>query len=57
MCRVDFKKYQDIYVFCDSDPIGYYLNYKKIHYHAVEDGLIVSAITIPRAMTTEGISD
>ena len=36
---VDFKKYQDIYVFCDSDPIGYYLNYKKIHYHAVEDGL------------------
>lgn len=36
---VDFKKYQDIYVFCDSDPIGYYLNYKKTHYHAVEDGL------------------
>ena len=36
---VDFKKYQDIYVFCDSDPIGYYLNYKKIRYHAVEDGL------------------
>lgn len=36
---VDFKKYRDIYVFCDSDPIGYYLNYKKIHYHALEDGL------------------
>ncbi|MCI6715521.1 MAG: glycosyltransferase family 52 protein [Lachnospiraceae bacterium] len=36
---VDFKKYRDIYVFCDSDPIGYYLNYKKIYYHAVEDGL------------------
>ncbi|SFU67792.1 glycosyltransferase family 52 [Butyrivibrio sp. INlla21] len=36
---VDFKKYKDIYVFCDSDPIGYYLNYKKIKYHAVEDGL------------------
>lgn len=36
---VDFKSYQDIYVFCDSDPIGYYLNYKKIPYHAVEDGL------------------
>ncbi len=36
---VDFTKYKDIYVFCDSDPIGYYLNYKKIRYHAVEDGL------------------
>lgn len=36
---VDFKEYQDIYVFCDSDPIGYYLSYKKIHYHALEDGL------------------
>lgn len=36
---VDFKQYGDIYVFCDSDPIGYYLSYKKIHYHAVEDGL------------------
>lgn len=36
---VDFKKYKDIYVFCDSDPIGYYLSYKKIRYHAVEDGL------------------
>lgn len=36
---VDFRQYKDIYVFCDSDPIGYYLNYKKIYYHAVEDGL------------------
>ena len=36
---VDFKQYRDIYVFCDSDPIGYYLSYKKIYYHAVEDGL------------------
>ena len=36
---VDFKQYEDIYVFCDSDPIGYYLNYKKIRYHALEDGL------------------
>lgn len=36
---MDFKQYKDIYVFCDSDPIGYYLNYKKIQYHAVEDGL------------------
>lgn len=36
---VNFKEYKEIYVFCDSDPIGYYLNYKKIYYHAVEDGL------------------
>ena len=36
---VDFRQYRDIYVFCDSDPIGYYLSYKKIYYHAVEDGL------------------
>lgn len=36
---VDFKEYGDIYVFCDSDPIGYYLSYKKIYYHALEDGL------------------
>ncbi len=36
---VDFKQYKDIYVYCDIDPIGYYLNWKKIPYHAVEDGL------------------
>jgi len=36
---VDFKKYDDIYVFCDSDPIGYYLNKHRIRYHAMEDGL------------------
>lgn len=36
---VDFGEYGDVYVFCDSDPIGYYLNYKKIPYHALEDGL------------------
>lgn len=36
---VDLKGYDDVYVFCDSDPIGYYLNYKKIPYHALEDGL------------------
>jgi hypothetical protein len=36
---VGFKDYDDVYVFCDSDPIGYYLNYKHIYYHAVEDGL------------------
>lgn len=36
---VDFTQYEDIYVFCDIDPIGYYLNWKHIPYHAVEDGL------------------
>lgn len=36
---VDFKEYKDIYVYCDSDPIGYYLNRKRIPYHALEDGL------------------
>ena len=36
---VNFKEYKDVYVFCDSDPIGYYLSYKKIYYHALEDGL------------------
>ena len=36
---VDLKEYEDIYVFCDSDPIGYYLNRYKISYHALEDGL------------------
>ncbi|MBR1669341.1 MAG: lipooligosaccharide sialyltransferase [Butyrivibrio sp.] len=35
----DLAAYRVVYVFCDSDPIGYYLNYKKIRYHAVEDGL------------------
>lgn len=36
---VDLGNFRDVYVFCDSDPIGYYLNYKKIRYHALEDGL------------------
>lgn len=36
---IDFKNYKDIYVFCDEDPIGYYLNNKRIRYHALEDGL------------------
>jgi hypothetical protein len=36
---VDFREYQDIYVYCDSDPVGYYLNWKHIPYHALEDGL------------------
>ena len=36
---VDFAAYGDVYVYCDADPIGYYLQYKKIRYHALEDGL------------------
>lgn len=36
---VNFKEYGDIYVFYDSDPIGYYLNWKHIYYHAMEGGL------------------
>ena len=36
---VNFREYRDIYVFCDSDPIGYYLSFRRIRYHAVEDGL------------------
>ena len=36
---VDLRGYRDIYVFCDSDPIGYYLSTHKIYYHALEDGL------------------
>ena len=35
----DFRQYEDVYVFCDSDPIGFYLNLKHIYYHSVEDGL------------------
>lgn len=36
---VNFREYAHIYVYCDSDPIGYYLNQNKIYYHALEDGL------------------
>ncbi len=36
---VDFREYDDVYLFCDSDPIGYYLNKYRIPYHSVEDGL------------------
>ena len=36
---VNLRQYEDIYVYCDSDPIGYYLNQNKIPYHAMEDGL------------------
>lgn len=37
--EIDYRKYKDVYVFCDTDPIGYYLNRYRIPYHALEDGL------------------
>ena len=36
---VDLREYKDVYVYCDSDPIGFYLNKNHIRYHALEDGL------------------
>lgn len=36
---VNLKEYKEVYVFCDSDPIGYYLNKNHIRYHSLEDGL------------------
>lgn len=36
---VDFRDYKEINIYCDSDPIGYYLNANHIYYHALEDGL------------------
>ena len=35
----DLRAYKDIYVYCDADPIGYYLSTHRIKYHALEDGL------------------
>lgn len=36
---VNLRDYKDIYVYCDADPIGYYLSVHHIKYHALEDGL------------------
>lgn len=36
---VNFREYNNIYVFSDADPIGVYLNQHRIYYHALEDGL------------------
>lgn len=36
---VNLREYGEVYVYCDSDPIGYYLNVYRIPYHALEDGL------------------
>ena len=51
---VDLKSYDEVYVFCDSDPIGYYLNYKKIKYHALEDGLNSGKLNNQAMMTNAG---
>ena len=44
---VDFSCYDEVYVFCDTDPIGLYLNKKRIRYHSVEDGLNYLSRGIP----------
>lgn len=44
---VNFNDYDEVYVYCDSDPIGLYLNQKKVHYHVVEDGLNYLSRSIP----------
>lgn len=36
---IPLQDYKDIYVYCDSDPVGYYLNQNRIYYHAMEDGI------------------
>ena len=36
---VDFRDYKAINIYCDSDPIGYYLNANHIYYRALEDGM------------------
>ncbi len=46
---VDFRDYDEVNVFCDRDPIGLYLNKKRIKYHAVEDGLNCLANIVPPA--------
>ena len=51
---VDFRKYKNIYVFCDHDPIGIYLNQNKIRYHALEDGLNYLKPYIPAKFDNRG---
>ena len=51
---VDFRKYKDIYVFCDQDPIGIYLNQNRIRYHALEDGLNYLKPFIPAKFDNRG---
>lgn len=51
---VDFKDYDEVYVFCDTDPIGLYLNRKRIRYHALEDGLNYLSRGIPAKRDNKG---
>lgn len=51
---VDFKQYGDVYVYCDADPIGIYLNKNHIHYHALEDGLNSLAYIDAARVTNKG---
>ena len=55
---VDFKNYEDIYVYCDSDPVGYYLNQKKIRYHALEDGYpCPQYVEVPRQPLADALTE
>lgn len=51
---VDLREYKDIYVYCDVDPIGYYLNQNKIYYHSVEDGLDTLRSVVQAKYTNRG---
>lgn len=51
---VDFSTYDDIYVFCDNDPIGIYLSQHHIRYHAVEDGLNCLRVMVPAYYDNKG---
>lgn len=51
---VDLKSYEDVYVYCDCDPIGYYLSGHKIYYHSVEDGLDTLKPFVPAVYDNRG---
>lgn len=51
---VDFKEYEDIFVFCDNDPIGWYLSGHHIYYHALEDGLNCLRVFVPAYYDNRG---
>ena len=51
---VDFRDYEDIYVYCDVDPIGWYLSGHRIYYHALEDGLDYLKPFVPAVYDNRG---
>jgi len=51
---VDFREYEDIYVYCDVDPIGWYLSGHRIYYHSVEDGLDYLKPFVPAVYDNRG---